>query len=161
MDIEKLLIKLKKEQYRITKARKDILSLLNQKPMTVSDLEIEMKLLGHPNVQTIYNNLNFLETEQIIITTLDGHLKYYHLYDQAHDIKTKIKISCHATDANLEIVEKKVIATLEQTLGLKNFNIDSLEIRINGECEHKDELYCEEQKTCMLKQIEEESIFQS
>lgn len=156
MDIEKLLITLKNKKYRITKARKDILTLLNHKAMTVNDLEKEMKSLGHPNVQTIYNNLNFLETEQIIITTLDGHLKYYHLYDQDHDVKTKVHISCHATNANLELVEQKVIATLEQTLGLKNFNIDSLDIRINGECEHKDEPYCEEQKTCMLKQIEEE-----
>jgi Fe2+ or Zn2+ uptake regulation protein len=156
MDIEKLLINLKNNNYRITKARKDILTLLNKKPMSVSDLETEMKLLGHPNVQTIYNNLNFLETEQIIITTLDGHLKYYHLYDQDHDIKTKVRISCHATNANLELVEKKVIATLEQTLGLKNFNIESLDIQINGECDHKDEPYCEEQKTCMLKQLEED-----
>ena len=156
MDIEKLLIKLKNDNYRITKARKDILTLLNEKPMSISDLEIEMKLLGHPNIQTIYNNLNFLETKQFIITTLDKNTKYYQLYDQSHDIKTNINISCHATNINVGLIEKKVIATLEQTLGLKNFNISSVNISINGECDHMNEPYCEEQKTCMLKQIEEE-----
>ena len=79
MNISPLIEQLKQKNFRITKARRHLLQALSEGPLTMMELAQYMRDLGHPNVQTIYNNIHTLEKEHIIFTTLKDHTKYYHL----------------------------------------------------------------------------------
>lgn len=151
MDINKMIDKLSEKGFRMTQARKDMLNLLSKKAMDIHELETKMKALGHPNVQTIYNNISFLERENAVFTTLDGQIKTYHLVDLEDGARTQVHVRCHANSEVFNVIEKKIMKTLKKELGITNFDINHLDITIQGECSQADDEICEDDKECMLK----------
>lgn len=158
MSIQTIIQKLKDQKYRITKARVDIITLLGTKPMDIHELENNMSEKGHPNVQTIYNNISFLERENLLFTTLQGQSKIYHLAYDTHESSARIHIKCNANKEVFNLVQKRLIQNIRQALGLQSFNIDHLDITIQGECIHEHDNLCQEQNTCMLKKLVERNM---
>lgn len=66
---EMIVDSLRAQGYRITKAREDIITILcNQGHYTVDELVNELKKIkDYVNVATVYNNVNFLVEEGILI----------------------------------------------------------------------------------------------
>jgi|GEM_PF-2219436 len=66
---EKIVDSLRAQGYRITKAREDIITILcNVKHYTVDELVHELKKTkDNVNVATVYNNINFLVDEGIVL----------------------------------------------------------------------------------------------
>ncbi len=151
MNVDKIIDRLSENGFRMTQARKDMLTLLNKKPMNIHELEEHMKTLGHPNVQTIYNNISFLERENAVFTTLEGQNKKYHLVDLESGTATQVHIKCHANTEVYNIIEKKIMKTLKKELGITNFDINHLDITIQGECSQAENEVCDDDKDCMLK----------
>jgi len=155
MNVQTITQKLKTQKHRMTKARMDFIMLLEKKPMDIHELEDIMRDKGHPNVQTIYNNISFLENENLLFTTLKGNKKIYHLVNDSHESSARIHIKCYANKEVFNLVQKKVIQNIRQALGLQSFTVDHMDITIQGECFHQHDNLCQEQDTCMLKKIVE------
>lgn len=153
MNIQKLIDRLKSRHYRMTKARQDILELLSEKPMTIHELFGRMVDLGHPNVQTIYNNLAFLEHEKILFATLNQHVKTYHLVDHDETSNTYVHIKCEANNNVFDIVEGQLKELIATTLGLSGFDVNHVDISIQGQCQHNVQSTCLKKGTCMLKEL--------
>ena len=153
MKVKAIVDRLKEKQFRLTKARMDILNLLSIEPMDMHTLEKHMKILGHPNVQTIYNNISFLESQNCLFTTLEQTNKIFPLVDYNKNTTTHINIRCHANQEVFHISKKETIEALKKTLKLDRFKVNHLDITIQGECAHIEDDHCELEKTCMLKDI--------
>jgi Fe2+ or Zn2+ uptake regulation protein len=153
VDTQKLIERLKERHHRITKARLDIINLLSEKPMTVHELFDRMIALGHPNIQTIYNNLSFLESEKLLYATLNRNSKEYHLVGWEKDPNTHVHIKCEANDDVFDIVEGELMAVIKKTLGLSGFDVDHIDISILGHCRHNVRSECVHRGTCMLKEL--------
>ena len=145
-----------KRQHRLTKARQDMIDLLAKHPMNIHDLEKSMFDLGHPNVQTIYNNISFLRSINIVFATLEGGQKVYHLVDFDQDVTTSINLKCHASQETFQILQPEIVEVIKRALNLKKFRVNHLDISIQGACHAIDEDHCDYQETCMLKQIAEQ-----
>lgn len=158
MNITPLLEKLKQQKLRITKARRDVIEALSKGPLTIHELQQYMTKLGHPNVQTIYNNIHSLEDANIIFTTLNEQVKYYHLVDNQFKNGTQINIRCHDNKGVFFIPKEEITKQLKSVLGLNDFNVDHLDITIQGQCKHLDEPHCEQQKTCAIQQLKQLSL---
>ncbi|MBI9010374.1 MAG: transcriptional repressor [Tenericutes bacterium] len=145
-----------KRQHRLTKARQDMIELLAKHPMNIHELEKAMLTLGHPNIQTIYNNISFLQSMNIVFATLeDGH-KLYHLVDFDQDVTTSINMKCHASQETFQITEPKIVEVIKRSLNLSKFKVNHLDITIQGACHAIDEDHCDYHETCVLKQITEQ-----
>ena len=158
MKVDTVLKKLKNQNFRLTKARIDLIQLLAEKPMNIHMLEQSMKSLGHPNIQTIYNNINFLLDQNIIFVILENQDKTYHLVDSDDEVTTNINMKCHASQASFHISNPKAIEVIRKTLDLGKFEINHLDITIQGQCHAIDEDHCEIQDTCILKEIAQRYI---
>ncbi len=161
MKVDTILKKLKNQNFRLTKARIDLIQLLADKPMNIHMLEQSMKSFGHPNIQTVYNNINFLLEQNIIFVMLENQDKIYHLVDLDDEATTNINMKCHANQELFHISNKKTIETIRKTLGLGRFQINHLDITIQGQCKAIDEDHCELQDTCILKEIAQRHISNS
>jgi len=150
MEPNNIVDQLKKSRFRMTKARKDILKLLSKESMDIHRLSKKMFELGHPNSQTIYNNIKFLENQKMLYITLNNHKKIYHLLDANIEYSTKLKISCNKRSETLSITQKDLINQLSQSLGIKNFKINCLNIEISGICKHLKEETCKNEDLCTL-----------
>lgn len=72
--------KLKNKNYRITKARGRLIDLFYEKEgyhFTINEIAEHEKIYGKVNIATLYNNLEFLETEEIIYGFSAYGTKYY------------------------------------------------------------------------------------
>lgn len=112
-----LLQKLKTDGYRLTKARKYILSILikNRMPLSAYELKNHLEEIGITvNKTTIYRELDFLCNQKIIreIQLGDGRKRYEIWPDDHHHHLVCIscsRIECFEMEDCMEAEEKKIL----------------------------------------------------
>jgi len=108
---------LKSKGYRLTKARKAIVSILikSKVPLSAADLNSSLKSLDlHVNKTTIYREIAFLKSQEIIreLQFGDGRKRFESWPDNHHHHLVCIScdtIECIELDGCLEAEEKKIL----------------------------------------------------
>lgn len=137
---------------RMTKARKDLLEILSNRPSTIAFLHVAMQQKGHFNIQTIYNNLHHLEATHQVYSLLEDGEKVYHLISSSRLIHTDLSISCHSQTSHFDIQDPKMLSMLQSLLGIPKFNVSQVSIDVTGSCLHEEDGACQKVGHCKLRE---------
>ena len=111
MDIkEKHYNQIQKNGHRLTRHRVAIIEILEQGKLTFKDLQNKLSSRNLINIASIYNNLDFLISENIVIELRLGNKTYYDLtrFNKQKD-STHIYVLNKQTNDILEINNKDLI----------------------------------------------------
>lgn len=131
------------DNQRFTKARKALLEVLKNRHLTFKELHDELVKKGHKNISTLYNNLDFFMSNNMIIEiNLDG-TKYYDLgkdnpYHQ-HDSHLHIAVKDPSTGETLikEIDYPEIYESIKSHPVFKHYDIDYIRILVSAKKKEK------------------------
>lgn len=134
---EELFDKLRKKNLRITKQRKEIIDILEGKHLTVQEIYSELQKRGFKNLATVYNSIDFLIENKIVAVIFINGKKHFDLtIDKSkHNADTHVHVACKNCDRIIEINEHRIVDKIKNDLIFENFNIDSVQVVIGGNCQ--------------------------
>ncbi|MDL2292215.1 transcriptional repressor [Acholeplasma sp. OttesenSCG-928-E16] len=126
----------KKHNLRMTKPRKAMVEVLDNKHLTFKEILKGMQDRGYLNVQTVYNTLYFLLDQKVVCESFFNDLKYYELSltNQNHDANSHIHL-IDTVDEGISIKEiyaPEIFEFIKNYDELRKFDIDSIKIVIEG-----------------------------
>jgi Fur family ferric uptake transcriptional regulator/Fur family peroxide stress response transcriptional regulator len=132
---EKIFAGLRAKNIRITKQRRDIIDVLENNHLTISEIHIQLSKKGRINLATIYNNIDFLLAEKLIHQLLINDKKYYSFALDEKDsiVESNIHITVENDDRIFDVSDVKIIDYLKNHPAFKNYIIKSLQIVVKGE----------------------------
>lgn len=139
---------LKQKKYRMTKARIDFIHMFVDGPLTMREITKYMFEKGHNNLQTIYNNIAFLHSENLLYEVFDEEKKYYL---NNYDFDEDVYLTCYKTQKVKDASTQKVMALIQDIFGNQNFHIDHVSIQISGSCSNEDQNKCRQRGNCFMK----------
>ncbi len=153
---EKVFNELRKQNVRITKQRRAIIDVLEGKHLTIQEIHTELKKRGYRNLGTVYNNIDFLIEHKIITQIFINGKKHYDLTidDRSHSADSHIHVTCKVNNNIIEINDSKIFDLLKQQEIFKNFDIQKLQIVVEGTCIHHGTEKCRTDDACFIKQLE-------
>lgn len=136
--LDKYFQKIRKSGHRLTNNRIVIIEILENQHLSFKELQKELKKRGFHNVSSIYNNLDFLIRENIVVELYIGNTKYYDLatYNPGHNEENHIHIIDHETNKIKDLMNTEIFDFIRNHPDLKNINIDYIRIII-GKNFHK------------------------
>jgi len=152
---EKAFNRLRKQNLRITNARKAIIDILEGRHLTIHEIYDELKLKGYHNLSTVYNNLDFLCDYKIITKVFINDKTYYDLAieETSHDADSHIHVACQSSENIIELNEEKILEKIKNDPVFAGFDISKLQLIIEGTCKHESEM-CKVKDTCYIKSID-------
>jgi len=119
---------------RLTKPRRALLEILENKHLSFKEIKDILQKKGFLNVATIYNNLYYLINKNIISTLfLDGIVYYEVIYDNPKHIgSSKIHVIDSVTGKITEIKSYELLTLIRENQEISEFNIDNIEVIIKG-----------------------------
>lgn len=149
---EKAFQNLRKQNLRITKARKAIIDILEGKHLTIQEIYAEMQNKGFHNLSTVYNNIDFLLEHKIITQVFINGKKHYDLTieEYSHTADSHVHVSCLASDNIIEINEQEFLNRIKNHPVFKGFDISKLQLVVEGNCKHYDTEVCKNTTNCYL-----------
>ncbi len=133
---ERLFEQLRKQNIRITKPRREIIDILEDKHLTIPEVYEQMKLKGFANLATVYNNIDFLLENKLIHQLLINDQKFYsfHIDENIDILESHIHLTCKDSNQIIELYDYRIIEYLKSHPIFKEFSIESLEIVVKGKC---------------------------
>ena len=131
---EKYYGSVKKYNLRMTKPRKAMVEILDNKHLTFKEIKEEMIKKQYLNSSTVYNNLAFLLDQQVVNEVYIEGIKYYELAltNPNHDARRHIHFIDTRKDEIHEIYAPDILKFIENFDELKNVDIESIKIVIEG-----------------------------
>lgn len=122
--------KIRKSGYRLTNNRIAIIDILENQHLTFKELQKELNKRGFHNVSSIYNNLEFLVKENIVVELHIGNTKYYDLalFNPGHDEESHIHVIDHKTNKIIDVHSTDIFDYLRNHKDFKNIDIDYIRI---------------------------------
>ena len=157
MDVkEKLFRELRKDNIRITKQRRAIIDVLEGKHLTIQEIYSELKKKGYHNLGTVYNNIDFLIEHKIVAQLFINGKKHYDLTidDSTHSADSHIHVTCKVNNNIIEINQGKIFDLIKNDEIFKDFNINKLQIVVEGTCQHYDKESCKDDASCFIKSLQ-------
>ncbi|PAT01745.1 hypothetical protein CI105_04455 [Candidatus Izimaplasma bacterium ZiA1] len=157
MDVkEKLFRELRKDNIRITKQRRAIIDVLEGKHLTIQEIYSELKKKGYHNLGTVYNNIDFLIEHKIVAQLFINGKKHYDLTidDSTHSADSHIHVTCKVNNNIIEINQGKIFDLIKNDDIFKDFNINKLQIVVEGTCQHYDKESCKDDASCFIKSLQ-------
>jgi len=157
MDVkEKLFRELRKDNIRITKQRRAIIDVLEGKHLTIQEIYSELKKKGYHNLGTVYNNIDFLIEHKIVAQLFINGKKHYDLTidDSTHSADSHIHVTCKVNNNIIEINQGKIFDLIKNDDIFKDFNINKLQIVVEGTCQHYDKDSCKDDASCFIKSLQ-------
>lgn len=153
---EKVFNELRKQNVRITKQRRAIIDVLEDKHLTIQEIHQELKKRGYKNLGTVYNNIDFLSEHKIITQIFINGKKHYDLTidDHSHTADSHIHVTCKVNNNIIEINDSKIFDLIKEQDIFKNFNIEKLQIVVEGTCNHYNSDVCHTDDACFIKKLE-------
>lgn len=153
---EKVFKELRKDNIRITKQRKAIIDVLENKHLTIQEIYTELKKRGFNNLGTVYNNIDFLVEHKIVAQLFINGKKHYDLTidEKSHDADSHIHVTCKVNNNIIEINDSVIFDTIKTNEIFKDFNIKKLQIVVEGTCIHYDRESCKDDEACFIKQLQ-------
>lgn len=124
--------------YRLTDNRKAVIDILENQHLTFKQIEQELNKRGFYNVASIYNNLDFLVKQKIVIELFINNKKYYDLAmdNPGHSNDSHIHIGLEDTGEITEIVSPDIFDYITNHKDLQHLDVESIRIIISAK--HKD-----------------------
>lgn len=143
---------LRKQNLRITKARKAIIDVLEGHHLTIQEIFYKLKEKGYHNLSTVYNNIDFLLEHKIITQVFINGKKHYDLTieEYSHNADSHVHVSCHASDNIIEINEEEFLSKIKDHPVFAGFDISKLQLVVEGACKHYDTVLCKDKDNCYL-----------
>ena len=147
--LEPILERLREKNYRITKPRLSILNILSRQALSLKALYEAFQKDGHHNLATLYNTLDFLETNQLVfIQWLDGEKVYS--FNAPGDVEAHIELQCHDRARNVELMHHQLINEIRNHPLFNGFDIEELDIKVKGHCDSKQKETCLATGVCTI-----------
>lgn len=129
---------IRKNGHRLTANRKAMIEILENQHLMFKEIEHELNLRGFYNVASIYNNLEFLVKEKIVIELFINNKKYYDLAmdNPGHSNDSHIHIGLKDTGEITEIVTPDIFEYIANHKDLQHLNLENIRIIITAK--HKD-----------------------
>jgi Fe2+ or Zn2+ uptake regulation protein len=154
MDNKELLFAdLRKQGIRITKQRRAIIDTLEGKHLTINEIYDDLRLKGYHNLGTVYNNIDFLLEHEIVTTIFINGKKHFDLTlsKDKHDAKSHIHVTCQTSGKITEINDQSIFEYIKSHRLFKYFNIEKIQLVIDGHCAFQDAESCRKEGGCFLK----------
>lgn len=140
MDLkERYFKKIRSQNMRLTKSRKAMIEILENQHLTFKEIQKALAALGFYNVSTIYNNLEFLISQKIVVELYINDTKYYDLAlgNPMHSADSHIHIMMRDTNQIVEINGPDIFEFLQNHPELKDLDLDYIRITISGQRKKK------------------------
>jgi Fur family ferric uptake transcriptional regulator/Fur family peroxide stress response transcriptional regulator len=126
--------KLRKKNLRITNSRKAMIDVLENNHLTFKEIQTALAKKGFTNISTIYNNLDFLIEQRIVVELFINDTKYYDLAidNPMHNADSHIHVVVKDTNKITEINNTDVFEFIRQIPELKELQIDYVRITIGA-----------------------------
>lgn len=126
--------KIRSMGHRLTNNRIAMIEILENEHLTFKEIQKEMKKKGFVNVASIYNNLDFLVKEKIIVELHIANKVYYDLAmgNPGHSNESHIHINIKDKEQISEIKGQEIFEYINNHENLSHIDIDSIKIVITG-----------------------------
>lgn len=140
MDLkERYYQKIRSKQLRLTKARQAMIEILEDKHLTFKEIQKALSSRGFYNVSTIYNNLEFLVENKMVVELYIDNLKYYDLAldNPMHNADSHIHVMNKETNEITEVVSPEIFEYIQNSEHFKDLNLDYIRIIISASKKRK------------------------
>jgi Fur family ferric uptake transcriptional regulator/Fur family peroxide stress response transcriptional regulator len=126
--------KLRKKNLRITNSRKAMIDVLENNHLTFKEIQSALAKLGFTNISTIYNNLDFLIEQKIIVELYINDTKYYDLAidNPMHNADSHVHVVVKDTNKITEINNTDVFEYIKGIPELRDLQVDYIRITIGA-----------------------------
>lgn len=140
MDLkERYYQKIRSKKLRLTKARQAMIEILEDKHLTFKEIQKALSSRGFYNVSTIYNNLEFLVDNKMVVEIYIDNLKYYDLAldNPMHSADSHIHVMNKETNEITEVVSPEIFEFIQNNENFKDLNLDYIRIIISASKKRK------------------------
>lgn len=140
MDIkERYYQKIRTDNMRLTKSRKAMIEILENQHLTFKEIQKALAARGFYNVSTIYNNLEFLVDQKIVVELYINDTKYYDLAmgNPMHSADSHIHIMNKDTNEITEVNSPDIFEYLTNHPAFKDLDLEYIRIIISAQNKKK------------------------
>ena len=140
MDIkERYFNKIRLSNMRLTKSRKAMIEILENQHLTFKEIQKALASRGFYNVSTIYNNLEFLIKNKIVVEIYINDTKYYDLAvgNPMHGADSHIHMMNKETNEITEVNNPEIFDYLSSHPAFKDFDLEYIRIIISASKKRK------------------------
>ncbi|MDI6453524.1 Fur family transcriptional regulator, partial [Peloplasma aerotolerans] len=135
MDLkERYYSKIRNDKMRLTKSRKAMIEILENQHLTFKEIQKALASRGFYNVSTIYNNLEFLIEQKIVVELYINDTKYYDLAmgNPMHSADSHIHIMNKDTNEITEVNSPDIFEFLSNHEAFKDLELEYIRIIISA-----------------------------
>lgn len=131
---ERYFQKIREDKMRLTKSRKAMIEILENQHLTFKEIQKALAQRGFYNVSTIYNNLEFLIEQKIVVEIYINDTKYYDLAmgNPMHNADSHIHIMNRDTNEITEVNSPDIFEFVSKHPAFKDLDLDYIRIIISG-----------------------------
>jgi Fe2+ or Zn2+ uptake regulation protein len=151
-DREKIFAELRKNNVRITKQRRAIIDVLEDKHLTIQEIYTELRNRGFKNLGTVYNNIDFLLENKIVTQIFINGKKHYDLTidEKSHNADSHIHVTCKVNNNIIEINDSSIFDEIKANSIFRDFDINKLQLVVEGTCNHYEKETCKKDGKCFI-----------
>jgi Fur family ferric uptake transcriptional regulator/Fur family peroxide stress response transcriptional regulator len=152
---EQIFAELRKGNVRITRQRKAIIDILENRHLTIQEIYSEMKNRGFKNLGTVYNNIDFLLEHKIITQIFINGKKHFDLTidENHHGADSHIHVNCRNTNNIIEINESSIYDDIKNNKIFANFNVEKIQLVVVGSCKDINNAPCKNGEDCFIARL--------
>jgi Fur family ferric uptake transcriptional regulator/Fur family peroxide stress response transcriptional regulator len=135
MDLkERYFQRIRLQKMRLTKSRKAMIEILENQHLTFKEIQKALAARGFYNVSTIYNNLEFLMEQKIIVELYINDTKYYDLAlgNPMHSADSHIHVMNRDTNEITEINQPDIFDFISKHPTFSNLELDYVRVTISA-----------------------------
>lgn len=131
---ERYFQKIREDKMRLTKSRKAMIEILENQHLTFKEIQKALAQRGFYNVSTIYNNLEFLIEQKIVVEIYINDTKYYDLAmgNPMHNADSHIHIMNRDTNEITEVNSPDIFEFVSKHSAFKDLDLDYIRIIISA-----------------------------
>ncbi|HPG42636.1 MAG TPA: transcriptional repressor [Acholeplasmataceae bacterium] len=131
---ERYFQKIREDKMRLTKSRKAMIEILENQHLTFKEIQKALAQRGFYNVSTIYNNLEFLIEQKIVVEIYINDTKYYDLAmgNPMHNADSHIHIMNRDTNEITEVNSPDIFEFVSKHPAFKDLDLDYIRIIISA-----------------------------
>ena len=131
---ERYFQKIRSDKMRLTKSRKAMIEILENQHLTFKEIQKALAHRGFYNVSTIYNNLEFLIDQKIVVEIYINDTKYYDLAmgNPMHNADSHIHILNKDTNEITEVNSPDIFEFVSKHPAFKDLDLEYIRIIISA-----------------------------
>ncbi len=131
---ERYFQRIRAQKMRLTKSRKAMIEILENQHLTFKEIQKALASKGFYNVSTIYNNLEFLMDQKIIVELYINDTKYYDLAlgNPMHSADSHIHVMNRDYNEIHEINQPDIFDYISKHPTFSNLDLDYIRITISA-----------------------------